>query len=168
MLSVKRVSVVRVPFGPPKTERNSLRNQVESVNRKVSRAVNCFVRFWGGIELLTAELTVCANATSRCKPIPRQRRRCATPKPHSRRSESRPRNFNPTVAKDRDRGVLFSAGGEIGRVIPRFSKGLRRWLGGKSLSPDVARDTICSHARPCCAPFPAQTLGSLSVSRRLS
>jgi hypothetical protein len=39
--------------------------------------------------------------------------------------------------------------------------------GNESLSPDIARDTIDSHACPSDAPIQAQTLGRLSVSRRL-
>ena len=42
------------------------------------------------------------------------------------RTEFGSRHFNPTVAKDRDRGVLFCAGGETRRLIPRYRKGLRR------------------------------------------
>ena len=73
--------------------------------------------------------------------------------------------MNPTVAKSSDRGVLFCAGGETGRVIPRFRRGLRRSGRSWRLSCDIARDPTYSHARPSDAPFLAQTLGCLSVSR---
>ena len=83
------------------------------------------------------------------------------------RPECGPRHFDPTVAKRRDRGVFSCAGGETGPLIPRFSKGLRRWLGVKRLSSEVARDTVYSHAWPSGGPILAQTLGRLSVSRGL-
>lgn len=44
---------------------------------------------------------------------------------------------------------------------------MRRWLGVKSLSGEVARDPVGSHDRPSYDPILAQTLGRLSVSRSL-
>ena len=55
----------------------------------------------------------------------------------------------------------------MGRVIPRIRKGLRRSSERLRLSPDIAREPDDSHARPSDAPFLAQTLGRLSVSRGL-
>jgi hypothetical protein len=46
-------------------------------------------------------------------------------------------------------------------------KGLRRSRADASLSPDVARDPAESHVRPSGAPFLAQTLRRLFVSRGL-
>jgi hypothetical protein len=77
------------------------------------------------------------------------------------------RHLNPTVAKDRDRGVLFCAGGEVGRVIRWIRKGLRGSWAVVSLSADIARDPLYSLAWPSADPFLAQTLGRLAVSRRL-
>jgi hypothetical protein len=56
---------------------------------------------------------------------------------------------------------------ETGRIIRRLRKGLRRSWAFVSLSTDIARDPLHSHAWPSDAPFPAQTLGRLSVSRCL-
>ncbi len=55
----------------------------------------------------------------------------------------------------------------MGRVIPWNRRGLRQASERKSLSPDIARDPTYSCARPSDAPFPAQSLGRLYVSRRL-
>ena len=81
--------------------------------------------------------------------------------------ESRSLNLNPGVAKHRDPGVLFCAGGETGRVIPRIRKGLRRSEPVDVSLPTSRATRLYSHARPSDAPFLAQTLGRLSVSRRL-
>jgi hypothetical protein len=86
---------------------------------------------------------------------------------HSHRSEFETNNLNSTVAQSSDRGVLFCARGEMGRIIPRFRKGLRRSGSVISLAAGVARDPTYSHGRSSDAPFPPQTLGRLSVSRRL-
>ena len=45
-----------------------------------------------------------------------------------------------------------------------YPQDLRRWLGVKSLSSEVARDPVDSHGGPSDTPFLAQTLGRLSVS----
>ena len=66
-----------------------------------------------------------------------------------------------------DPGVFSCARGEIEPLIPRFSKGLRRWLGVKSLSGEVAHDPVYSRVWPADDLFLAQTLGRLSVSTPL-
>ena len=76
-------------------------------------------------------------------------------------------NLFPTVAKCRDPGVLFCAEGEVGRIISKNRWGLRRLWDVNSLSPDIARDSLYSHAWPSDAPILVQTLGRLFVSRRL-
>ena len=82
------------------------------------------------------------------------------------RTEFGSRNLNPTVAKQRDRGVFSCAGGEIEPLIRRIRKGLRRSDDFQSLSPDAACDTEYSHAWPLGDPIPPQNLCRLSVSRR--
>jgi hypothetical protein len=83
---------------------------------------------------------------------------------HSHRSEFETNNLNSTVAQSSDRGVLFCARGEMGRIIPRFRKGLRRSGSVISLAAGVARDPTYSHARSSDAPFPPK-LSAVSLSR---
>ena len=80
------------------------------------------------------------------------------------RTEFGPRHFNPTVAKRRVRGVLFCAGGETRRLIPRYRKGLQRSGDRRSLSSRVAREPNYSHERPSDVPF-SPKLSAVSPSR---
>jgi len=72
-------------------------------------------------------------------------------------------HFNPTVAKQRDRGVFSCADRETEPLIPRFSKGLRRWVGVKSLTREVTRDPVYSHAWPAGGPIPPK-ISAVSLS----
>jgi hypothetical protein len=82
------------------------------------------------------------------------------------RTECGSRNLNPTVAKQRVRGVFSCAGGEIEPSYPLYLQGLRHSWRQWRLSPHVARDTSYSHAWPAGDPFAPQTLDRLAVSRR--
>ena len=66
---------------------------------------------------------------------------------------------------NRDRRELLDQASHLETLIPMILKGLRRSGGDDSLSPNVARNSLYSHARPSNAPFLAQTLGHLTVSR---
>ena len=81
------------------------------------------------------------------------------------RTEFGPRNLNPTVAKRRDRGVLFCAGGETGRAYPQDSQGFATLSAASGVSLPTSRTTRPIHTLGPPTPHFWPKLSAVSLSR---